>query len=166
MVMFCRARLHQDDAAVERGLSALEYGQLLKPDVRAMTSLPLAAVDLLRVIEPERVASMEAVKGRFLGRTDAAREHLERSSRAVETGADVQQPEVLDATFRTDTTAALDAAAGELEGLAAAGGEQFTDAFAVVRALFHTAWPHALLDALPRAAVEPAAPVRPGVTAS
>ena len=48
MGMFCHARLSQRDRAIERGVSALQEADLLKPEARVMTTLPIAAIDLLR----------------------------------------------------------------------------------------------------------------------
>ena len=166
MVMFCHARQNQLDAAIEHGTSALDYGQLLKPEVRAMTSLPLVAVDLLRVIEPERVTSMEAVKHRLVTRTAASREHLERCALAVEQGQRDVQPDVLEADLQRETADAEEVAARDLEQLGTGGGAQFTVAFSLVRTALHATWPHALLDALPAAAIEPAAAGGEGAAAS
>jgi hypothetical protein len=156
MAMFCHARMHQPAAAVERGTTALASAELLKPDARVMTSLPLAAVDLLRVIEPERVALLEGVKHRLVTRANASRGDLERSAQALDEGRPDQRLDVLEATFQSETTAAAAAATQEIEALGAGGGEQFTAVFSAVRELLLSDWPHALLEALPHAAVEPA----------
>jgi hypothetical protein len=149
MEAFCRARGGSRDAAIESGLSALHVGARLKPDARLMTTLPIAAVDLLRVLEPGRVVLMEDVKGRLGLRELEARAAAERRAAALEGSADVAPFRSVESQLAEQVHAARQQAKDELQVVAAAGGTRFADAFAHGQELLGPEWPLANLTAVP-----------------
>src|SRR5262249_8492023 len=86
MSAFCQARLGCVGTAIERGAQTLNTGQRLRREVRGMTTLPLAASDLLRVVDEHSSAAVDAIRTRGVEHAarlnDAFEQHavlLERS---------------------------------------------------------------------------------------
>ena len=73
MAAFCLDRMNEPEPAVRRGWHALKLGQRLKPEARAMTTLPVAAIDMLRLIEFKRVQGMEHIKSHQKTAVDTSR---------------------------------------------------------------------------------------------
>lgn len=152
MGAFCHARIDRRDAAIERGSDALLIGERLKPEARPMTTLPLAAIDLLRVVEPERVKLMEHIKQRLAARTDQSRETVERRALELEQVNDARRFRAVEESFAQDAARAEQDAARQIDRVATAGGTQFRQIFARARALLGEQWPLANLAAVPGAA--------------
>ena len=62
MAGFCLARCGEREAALERGQCAANVATALAPEARAMTTVGTCVVDMLRVLDAERVAQMQRVK--------------------------------------------------------------------------------------------------------
>ena len=154
MGAFCYARLDDRDAALERSDIALILGGRLEPDERQMTTLPIAAVDVLRVVEPKRVKRMEALKQRQEAQIGAARASAEQRIAVLEHNGDAQRLRVIEDRLAHETAQARQEAAQSLNKLVGAGNEQFRALFARARDLLGEQWP--LLDpmAMPQAAQE------------
>ncbi len=150
MGAFCHARLKNREAAIDRGSIALTLGEQLKPDARAMTTLPIAAIDLLRIEEPERVKLMEDIKHRQDSNIDQSREAAEQRAAEVEQVNDPQQLQDIEQNHATETAQAEQVAAEELDAVAAAGGEQFRQIFTRARKLLGAQWPLASFIDMPR----------------
>jgi hypothetical protein len=166
MSAFCHARMHNRDAAIERGASAINLGKRLKPEARAMTTLPLAAVDLLRVAEPERVKQMEGIKHRLDARIEKLREVAERHAAKLEKNGQPSQFRAVEEDLARETANAQREAAQDLDAVVASGGEQFRQIFAQARALLGVQWPLFSPVALPRASQVPATASTEGIAAS
>jgi hypothetical protein len=153
MEAFCRARAGNTEAAIETGHAALSVGARLKPDARPMTTLPIAALDLLRVLDPRRVSLMEDIKSRLTARELEAQEAAERRAAELE---GVQDPRAFQQA-ETELTGQLDAAgheAGEAVRAVVLGSEpRFAEVFASAQALLGPQWPLATLSAVPMPAV-------------
>ncbi len=151
MGTFCNARLNNRDGAIERGSIALTLGERLKPEERAMTTLPIAAIDLLRVVEPERVKMMEDIKHRQDAQIDASRTSAERRAATLEHTSDVKQLRAVEKSLMVEAAEAQQKATHHLEALVAAGGGPFRQIFARARDLLGGQWPLADSVAIPRA---------------
>jgi hypothetical protein len=151
MGAFCHARTGGYEAALERGEDALKLGARLKPDARAMTTLPIAAADLLRIIEPDRIACMADVKHRLDARKDRALAATEARAVALEQADDPEPFAEAEEELARETAYAEAEAARELDAMAAAGSPRFREVFAVARDLLGQDWPLGSAAALPRA---------------
>jgi hypothetical protein len=78
MAAFCKARAGDAEGALERGACAFDAGARLDAPARALSTLPVAAADLLRVLDRERVLEMQRLKVELRARDEAARETAER----------------------------------------------------------------------------------------
>lgn len=122
-----------------------------------MTTLPLAATDLLRALDAGRAAAIEAIAGdaeagdaHALAAAEADAATLER---ATDPGAFARVEHVLNAA----RAAGRRAAEARLQALVAAGDARFRSAFDLGRALLGTAWPLGAEASAPPPASRPAA---------
>jgi hypothetical protein len=152
MEAFCRARAGSTEAAVETGRAVLKVGTRLKPDARPMTTLPIAALDLLRVLDPARVTLMEDIKSRLTARELEARQAAERRAAELEGTQDAAAFAQAEADRAAGVEAARLDAAGELHRVVSAADARFTEAFATGQSLFGGGWPLVTLSAVPMAA--------------
>ncbi|MDY0041230.1 MAG: hypothetical protein RBS57_13040 [Desulforhabdus sp.] len=150
MGAFCRARMGNRQDAIEKLQSALLLGRRLKPEARVMTTLPIAAIDLLRVIEPERVERIEQVKRRFQDRIVQSRMAVEQRAAALEAGGDVEQLRAEEKRLAVATARGEKQAVAELDMVVAQSGEKFRRAFAEGRELLGAPWPIFCEVALPQ----------------
>lgn len=141
MAAFCRARNGDVEGAVERGRQALTTGQRLRAEVRGMTTLPIAANDLLRVLDHERAGDIEAIASEAEAahsRTlDAAEAHAAKLERVTDRDAVARVEQEL----ASSRAALRHRAEARLEALVAAGDARFRAAFASCRSLLGAAWP-------------------------
>ena len=158
MAAFCHARADQRDEAIESGLSTFEVGKHLKHEARAMTTLPLAAVDLLRILEPERVKKMEDIKHRLDASIDQSTQALEAGAGEIEKSQGTQQFRALEENLKNESAMAERRAAKAIEALAANGSERFREIFLKARNLLGTQWPLLSPIAFPRAPNDAATP--------
>ncbi len=152
MSAYCHAHLGDTELAKHRGALALTLGEQLTLDTRAMTTLPVAAVDLLRIIEPERVKLIEDIKRRQIAQQGQALTDAEQSATALEATHDAQQLHAVEARLAADNGAAEQHAVMELETVAANGSEDFRAIFTRARHLLGAEWPLGMAVALPGAA--------------
>jgi tetratricopeptide (TPR) repeat protein len=141
MAAFCHARMEDRDGAIARGREALQIGNRLRPEVRNMTSLPIAATDLMHVVDPRRAEQMEAVRGgaekqgaSLLAQAEARAAGLERTTERAAFDAVERDLAVADA-------AAWHEAEALVQDLVAGGGADFRRDFGTARALLGVAWP-------------------------
>ena len=78
MAGFCLARAGDKAPALERLACAVDLGAALKPEARAITTLPVALVDTMRIIDPTRVAAMQQAKLALQQDLDAVRQRSEQ----------------------------------------------------------------------------------------
>lgn len=141
MEAFCHARGGDRLAALACGQQALASGARLKPDVRGMTTLPVAAMDLLRVCDPARTAQIEQLKQRL----DQGLATLEAKAedRAGAEGASISREAA--AAIEQDLAAASrqaeSAAEARLAALVAEGADDYRHYFARARELLGADWP-------------------------
>ncbi|CAN7746443.1 MULTISPECIES: hypothetical protein [unclassified Variovorax] len=166
MGAFCHARVRESELATERGFQALSVGERLKPDARAITTLPLAAMDLLRVIDPERVGLMEGIKQRLDARVEASGAAAEARAADLENSSDAEQFRAVEKDLAREIEHGGREAAQELDAVAAGGNEQFVDIFSYARELIGPQWPLGTALALPAAPRAGASACIDGIAAS
>ncbi|MGH8578794.1 MAG: hypothetical protein ACREVK_01270 [Gammaproteobacteria bacterium] len=150
MAAFCYSRANLREEAVLRGTDAFRIGEALKPEARAMTTLPIAAVDLLRIVEPARVTQMEEVKHRLDARIDASRRTLEQQAQSLGETATQQQFQALEDDLSVAIAAADLDADRALESITSAGNQQFRRIFVKAREMLGKEWPLFSPAAMPR----------------
>ncbi len=155
MAMFCHARLNNRDPAIERGTAAMGLGEQMEPDMRNNTTLPIAAVDYLRVIELDRVKKMEAIKQRRDAGINQSREHAEQQAAQAEKSGVTEQLKAVESKLADETARAEQAAARELDALVTGADPQFRGIFAQARGLLGAEWPLENPVALPMAPALP-----------
>ena len=141
MGTFCLARMNDLKPAIDRGLNALTMGEQLKPDARSMTSLPIAAVDLLRVIEPKRIERMEHIKYRQNVQINESRKKAEQRAAELEQSTNTQPFHEIEKDLEKETAQAKQTAAQQLDVSAADGSEPFQQVFSKARDLLGASWP-------------------------
>jgi hypothetical protein len=151
MAASCNARMDRLDAALERGADALRLGAELKPDARAMTTLPIGAFDLLRFVDAERVRRMEDVKYGLDARIDKARAALEQRAAELEQAGEPHQLRAAEDDLARETARAREEAAQQLEAVVGSGSKQFCELYVNARRLLGDPWPLQTPGAMPRA---------------
>jgi tetratricopeptide (TPR) repeat protein len=149
MGAFCHARLGQREEALSRGDSALKTGARLKPTARAMTTLPIAAMDLLGVIEPERAEAIKDVKHGCDARETEIRAVAEARAVEIEKTKDFQTISAVEEGLKTDFQSSEERAGRELQAVVKASGTEFRRTFAETCNLLGQDWPIATA-AIPR----------------
>lgn len=162
MGAFCHARAGDRDEAIERGLLAMQLGEGLKPASRSLTTMPLAAVDLLRVLDGECVSRLERGKGRLEARMVDARRLAEERAVAVEDHPDPSLTDAIDAELERELQQARADAEQALTSVIAPADPPFREQFHRARQLLGPDWP---LESPMVLAAAPAAPPE-GVPAS
>jgi tetratricopeptide (TPR) repeat protein len=142
---FCLAKACDSEAAVARLHASLDLGWHLKPEARGMTTLPIAAMDLLRVLDAERVVSMQQVRAHLDERVKQAGDTLEE--RAQE--ASPVDSLVLEQQHEDQLEQAHVQGDAELAELVAAAPQPFKAAFQRGRELLGEEWPLDNVIALP-----------------
>lgn len=125
MAGFCLARAGERDPALQRGECAVGVAQALPPEARAMTTIGVCIVDMLRLLEPDRVQQMQQVKRQLKGALDQIRDRAEpRGAELVAQG----HPDALaqvDKEQEQQRARVIDHARGLLDQLATSGTEPF-----------------------------------------
>jgi hypothetical protein len=122
-----------------------------------MTTLPLAALDLLRMLDPERVGAIEGIKHRAILREVRVRATLEEEATWLEGVQDPTRFDPIEARAERELEAAAHDAECELQSIVQAGDERFREAFARGRARLGVEWPLASVIAASAAAPAQAA---------
>lgn len=149
MSAFCHGRSGQRDAALERGAKVFECARRLKPEARTLTTAPLAAIDLLRVVDAGRVQSMEDIKHRYETHIKQSNEELEQRAVELESTGTAYQQEKIEEKFASETAQAKREASAALISSAEAGEEKFREIFWQARQLLGEHWPFSTLAAAP-----------------
>lgn len=149
MGCFCFSRLKEVGAAMDRGQNALTLGTRLKPDSRMMTTMPIAALDLLRVIDPERVMQMEDIKYGQKAQIDKSRKNAEQRSINLEQTNDPEPFHKIEEELEQDTQQATLTAIQQLDICIAKSSEQFKQAVNHATDLLGVSWLLSTLMATP-----------------
>jgi tetratricopeptide (TPR) repeat protein len=152
MEAFCRARAGKRDEAIETGHAAMRVGARLKADARPMTTLPIAAVDLMRVLDPERVALIADVKSRLACREIEAQQSAERRAEELEGVDDPAAFDGIEDQRASDMHVAAQEAESELQAIIDGADPGFAEVFDNGRELLGTEWPLAHVIAVAREA--------------
>lgn len=148
---FCYARAKQNNNAIERGSLALKAGEQLEPSDRMMTTMPLAAVDILRVVEPDRVKKLEEIKHRQDEDQEKARTVAEQRAASLKGKNDPKLFTAIEDDLESDYNNAQHTAALKLEVVVADSGELFRQYFTRGKNLLGEQWPLDSAIALPSA---------------
>jgi hypothetical protein len=149
MGAFCHARFGQREEALTRGKSALTVGARLKPASRSMTTLPIAAMDLLSLVEPERAEAIKDVKRGRDARESAIRTAAEARAAEVETTENFGNIRVIEDRLGTDLQNSEERARKEVEAVVQRSGTEFHRRFAETCELLGPDWP-LVTAAIPR----------------
>lgn len=148
MAAFCLGRMDDPETAVLKGWHALNLGQRLKPEARPMTTLPIAAVDMLRMIDGKRVQAMEQIKFQLETAMTSARSKANQKALELEKNNDPQVIANIEIKLEENVREAGQAAQGTIDSLAAEGDAQFQEIFSKARELLGDLWPMDTLSAL------------------
>jgi tetratricopeptide (TPR) repeat protein len=141
MAAFCHARLGERDVAIERGDQALAVGERLKPDARGMTTLPIAATDLMRVLDADKTQAIDSVRERANGRVERLARAFEQHAVKHERTADPGVARAAEQTLARGNEGVALQAEQELAALVAGTSAAYQQAFARGRRLLGGAWP-------------------------
>jgi tetratricopeptide (TPR) repeat protein len=141
MAAFCRANLGEREAAIDRIGSAFKIGERLRPAVRIMTTLPIAANDLLILLDKDRADAIEAIRARAKEREETLAGALDQHAAQHERTAEPTVfRDALDANNQR-SCAGSQIAEGELIQLVAGASGPFQHAFRRARVLLGRDWP-------------------------
>ena len=154
MAAFCHARLGEQDAAIERGGQALALGERLRAEARMMTTLPIAAADLLRVISAPGMQAIEAIQKLADQRGATLAAALEEQAASCERATDTAVFRSAEETLARGAEALARRAELELGTLVAGTDAPFQQAFARARGVLGQGWP--LTIAVPFSSPAPA----------
>lgn len=141
MGAYCRARTGDVAGALERGRCAYALGEQLKPEARGMTTLPLTGIDLLRALDPERVALMEQVKANLQERTRSAGKTLEEQLQGLGGTATAEAEGAIEQAYLAAIDELKAESATRLDHIVADADETFRTLFARSRELLGNDWP-------------------------
>lgn len=141
MGAFCCARMEDHDGAVARGREALQVGNRLRPEVRNITSLPIAATDLMNVLDPQRAERIGALCGDAEKQGVSLLGHAEARAAALERMTERDAFDTVERDLAAAETAIWREAERLLQSVVAGGGPDFQRDFGTARALLGFAWP-------------------------
>lgn len=149
MAAFCYAGTRRRKLALERGHEALTQAQRLKPEARPMTTLPLAGIELLRLIEPRRVKSIEQIARTRTATIAEARGLAESRAAQLASPDDASRLHIVHQELTETLQAATVEAAQSLDEIGLREGEPpFCAAYTRLRALLESQWPDVLFETL------------------
>jgi hypothetical protein len=160
MTAFCHARLGEREEAVAWGYEALAVGARLRPEVRGMTTMPLAASDLLRTIDEGTAQAIDVIGQQATRHVATLGDEMEQQAIAYERTVASGATRTAEQTLARDNQSLAERVERDLQGVVSRSGEDFQHAFAQGRALLGSAWPMAGLAsglAAPPAVREPEA---------
>lgn len=158
MGSFCQARSGDTEAALALGRHALTVGERLRPENRPMTTLPWLGFELLRLVEPERTARIEAIKHRLEHEQMQQCAATEQQAVALEASGDAAALKQLERQHIEHTRQLLQQAQQQADGEAAGGGADFLSTFEHARRLLGPDWPVAMHGAIGKAPAEAGGP--------
>ncbi len=141
MAGFCRIRQGDVDAALVCYGRALAMGAQLRNEVRGMTTLPIAAADMLRAIDPERVASIEQVKQHLDQRLEQDRRTAGEQIAAAGAALSEASAQQIESQLYESLARTSDVAEDEMQQLVSQGSATFAACFANARGLLGSDWP-------------------------
>jgi hypothetical protein len=141
MAAFCHARMEDLDGAIVRGRDALQIGNRLRPEVRNITSLPIAATDLMHVLDPQRAERIEAIRGGVEKQSASLLAQAEARTAGLERMTERAAFDAVERDFAVADAATWREAEALLQHLVAGGGADFQQDFGTARALLGFAWP-------------------------
>lgn len=143
MGAFCHARMSDTLGAIDRLWAAFDAGERMAPDVRALTTLPVAATELMRLLDPSRAQGMEEIGSRAQADTEAAMAQLEEEAARVAAGPDPRTLPAVLGRHEGRCAAIWQAAEHQLTGVVGGAEAGFRTSFARARSLLGAAWPFA-----------------------
>lgn len=157
MGAFCHARNDDPAGAQQRSRQALALGRQLPPEARSQSTLPLVALDLLRVMEPAHTRQLEQVQVRLQGRLNELRRQAEQRAAAAEDSALPESSTGLQAQLDHNEDEAHAQAELELQTAVAGAPAPWREHFEHARDLLGPDWPlRSAWAAAPVAPQEPA----------
>ncbi len=139
MGAFCHARIGDAAAAQERGELALALGEQLKPQARVLSTLPLVALELLRVVDPQPTGRVEQLRLQLQRRLEGLRQDAEQ--RAGEAEAGTQDTAALQQRIEHEEAELQRQAEQELQASLESTPAQWRGHFDHARALLGPDWP-------------------------
>lgn len=140
MAAHCLARAGDTQPALTRLVNAAELTVDMDPDARATTTLPVALVDTLRIIDAERVTRMQEVKRVLQQALDAVRVRSESRGAQLAAAGAPQALETVEAERQQQADVALDAADQQMQKLCAAAPLDFVKVLARGQQLLGDDW--------------------------
>ena len=119
----------------------MEAGLGLTRELRAMTTLPFAGIDLLRTIDPQHVSQLEVIKGRLTHALSATLQETEDRVAECERAGTALRADSVDESLQAARAAAYEDAEKQLLSVVSQAGEDFRERFAKARALLGDDWP-------------------------
>jgi len=154
MGCFCFNRMNETDAAIDRGHKAVKLGTRLKPEARIMTTMPIAAIDLLRAMDPERVRQMEDIKYHQKIQIENSRKNAEQRNIKLEQTSDPEPFRIIEDGLKQETLQAELTATEQLAFCIAEASQPFKQAIINADELLGASW---LLNTLMATPLEKAA---------
>ena len=151
MSAFCRARTKDRQDAFASLQQAFQIGHTLDPGQREMSTLPLAAMDLLRLIDPRRVLKIEKIKTKLEHQTGLLHQAVERQAADLETDGHAAQFREAGENLAGAIAQAEQETEKKLHVLVAKGDQSFRHLFAQARNMLGEKWPLFSAAALPQA---------------
>lgn len=151
MSAFCRARTSDREGAFASMQKAFQLGNDLEPEQREMSTLPLAAIDLLRLIEPRRVSKIEKVKAGLEQQTVRLRRDVELRAARLEANTQAAEFRKAEENLARAVALAEQQAETKLHTLVDGGSKTFRLVFTQARNLLGPKWPLFSAAALPQA---------------
>lgn len=159
MAAFCHARLGEREAALACGYQALAVGARLRPEARGMTTMPLAATDLLRTIDERTTKAIDAIGQQATRQAATLSEAMEQQALSCERTVDSSAMRAAEETLVRRNESLVEQAEQALQAAVSTSSEEFRQAFTRGRSLLGRAWPIASIVPL-------AAAREPGLAAS
>jgi len=119
----------------------LQIGNRLRPEVRNITSLPIAATDLMHVLDPQRAERIEALRGDAEKQSASLLAEAETRSAGLERTTERAAFDAVERDFAVADAATWREAEASLQNFVADGGADFQRDFDTARALLGFAWP-------------------------
>lgn len=141
MAGYCQTRLGDGEAAAAHCRRALAGGAQIRPEARGMTTLPLTASDLLKVVDGERFGLVEQLKRRLDERLAALLRVADEQATLAGPAISQEAAQVIEDDLARAIEQAERAAEADLARIVDAGSEGFRRHFAEARGLLGSDWP-------------------------
>lgn len=140
MAGWCSARAGDREPALQRLARAVDVGAALKPEARAMTTLPVALVDTLRTLDAPRVARMQLAKGRLQQALDGIGQRSEARGTQLAAAGAADALAIVDQERAQQAEAAAAEARTAMDAAAHGADAPFLQALARGKALLGADW--------------------------